>query len=491
MGASCLPLIDLDAESKGVDPARRLAVSTLQPSEDRVVASGAVIEVRWTAANLMGVQAVATVVARLRGELAETIIAGGILVDDTGVTQTIGWDTTDLPGGEYNVLVRITAGEGAASDTATGIVTINTPATFEFVDPAVDVTLEPQPDPNDPDAEPTAMLTFSWRTADEEALATGTLELDADDDHDSGNEITLSDITISTSDDLDTFVWNGTDSAGAAVDPGAYTLLARIDDTVNPALVVEATGRVTVPEPEEEPNEPEPIVLGFTAPEEDTTFLATDDPIELAFELDESEDVLVDLKIDPDDDHQNGNELTILSQRLVEEGTTADSFDWDGADSAGAPAPDGIYRPFLVLVRGEGEPVVVQADALIFRRSDEDQPLIALLAPAADMEVEAGDFVTIRWRDDVPSDDATIRLTLDDDDTPDEAVETDEPEREILADRDAAGDGVQDSFVFQVPADLAFGRYTVFAYIDRDGAAPFDGIATAAGQVVRRDPDAP
>ena len=101
----------------------------------------------------------------------------------------------------------------------------------------------------------------------------------------------------------------------------------------------------------------------------------------------------------------------------------------------------------------------------------------------------AGSFVTIRWRDDDPSETATIRLAIDDDMNPQEATETDDPEMEILSGRVASGDGVQDTFSFQVPSTLAPGTYFVFGYIDRDGAAPFEHSSVAAGRIIIRDPN--
>jgi hypothetical protein len=100
--------------------------------------------------------------------------------------------------------------------------------------------------------------------------------------------------------------------------------------------------------------------------------------------------------------------------------------------------------------------------------------------------------VLIKWRDDDPSESARIRLTIDDDATPDEGVETDDPEEVIPSadwdDLEAEGDGVQDTFSFYIGDDREPGRYWIFAYIDRDEAAPWDNVAIAAGQIVVEDP---
>jgi len=142
--------------------------------------------------------------------------------------------------------------------------------------------------------------------------------------------------------------------------------------------------------------------------------------------------------------------------------------------------------------RGSGSPVNVEAEGLVYRRDDEDQPLIGLILPTNDETVTggAGGNVLIKWRDDDPSESATIRIVIDDDETPNEGVETDNAEVEILADRDADGDGVQDTYSYPISDDLDPGRYWIFAYIDRDDAAPWDNISVAAGSIEKEDPDA-
>ena len=47
---------------------------------------------------------------------------------------------------------------------------------------------------------------------------------------------------------------------------------------------------------------------------------------------------------------------------------------------------DGIYRVFMAGNRGSGSPQLVQADGLIFRRSADDKPLIALLEPWQELQ---------------------------------------------------------------------------------------------------------
>lgn len=485
-GATCVPIFDL----RDPDPpkGRLLAAAIIQPNVDRTAPLGAIVRVEWTAANLTSQPGVATVIVRKLDELTETIIDGGVILDTAGVTRRVDWDTAGFEAGDYAIAIRLEAGVERAADTATGTITLNDAPTFRFLAPLTDVTFgEQTPDPNEPDAEPT--LEISWEASDADDAATATLNLDSDDDHANGNEIEIESITISqgVAAQVDKFEWDGTASDGSDVEEGRYFIFAVVTDGVNEDLIVTAPGRVTMPErPDEEPTE-----LAVTAPAEDTDFLVDADPlaIEFTFPEDEDEELLIDLKVDRDDNHTNGNELTILSQRLIDEDTTTDSFDWNGADTAGAQVPSGIYRVFMVVDRGSGDPEIQEAEGLVMRRFNPVAPLISLLAPATDQTVTGGAFVRISWRDDDPEENSTIRLTIDDDEVPSEAVETNGPEIEILSGRQANPDGVQDTFSYQVPASLAPGRYTIFATVDRDGAAPFDNTATAVGKIVIEDPE--
>jgi hypothetical protein len=339
------------------------------------------------------------------------------------------------------------------------------------------------PDPNAPDEVPT--VTIRWTGFDLEGTANLEIFADPDADHESGNELSLVQAVLAAAAEIDTFEWDGGNADASEDEDATYTLFATVDDGVNPAQTIEGLARITVPL-----DSTMTFTLEFQAPDEDIEFLADDDPLAIEFTLDEKDDVLIDLGIDTDDDHTNGNEQLILFQRLIEKDTNEESFDWDGTDRHGDAVDDAIYRVYIVVNRGSGTPQTLNADGLVLRRAETDTPLIAMLEPASDRTKDAGDFETLKWRDDDPAESATVRLTLDDDEFPDEAVETDEDEIEILADRQAKGDGVQDTFAFQVPSDLGPGTYYIFAYIDEDGAAPYDHVSTAAGQIIIEDPDA-
>ncbi len=488
VGATCFPIFEPDATEDVATPTTTLGVSVLRPSADREVALGDVVEVEWTAVNLNDAAAVATVYVRHRDTFNETILEGGVRMEISSGEQTIEWDTTDFEGGEYSIHVTVESGTLDQTDEAEGRITINSPPTFEFTEPTEDTELvERDPnDPNDPNAPMLpAEITIRWTAYDSDSDGEATISIDPDTDHDSGNEIEIHDADIPRASGFETFDWDGTDKSGDRVEGDTYYLFATISDAVNGETVVEGLARLIVPVDEE-------FELAVTQPEDNTDFLTADDPLTIEFTFDEEDDVLIDLRIDQDESHSNGNEITILSQRLIEKDTHEDDFDWNGDDSDGNAVDDGIYRIFMSVNRGSGSPVNVEADGLVYRRDDEDQPLIGLISPAYDETVTggAGGDVLIKWRDDDPSESATIRIMIDDDKTPNEGAETDDAEVEILADRDADGDDVQDTFSYHISDDLAPGRYWIFAYIDRDGAAPWDNISVAAGQIVVEDPDA-
>ncbi len=495
-GGTCVPLVDLDARQPR-EEARTLGVSVTSPSTDRAVTQGLVVRIEWTAFNQTGSEAIATLLVRSREDLSDTILSGGIRIEGQSATQSFDWDTTDFAPAQYLIRVRVEAGEETSEAEAGGEVTVDEPPTFEFDEPLIDTTLiftdedDESSDEEDPGTnlgEAENELRIGWVSVDRDGTASADIGLDVDEDHESGNEIIITNTPLSTDGDVDSFNFDGTDADGVDVQPATYFLYARITDPVNPDQIVQSPARITVGE---RPDSAEPGTPEITEPEEDTELLTGGDPVTITYTLDEPEDILLDIKIDTDDNRRNGNELTILSQMLVESDVDEDTFEWEGSVVAGGPAPEGIYRVFLVVNREEGAPELADAPALIFLRSSDEQPLIALLAPDQDITVAGGDFVTIRWRDEDPGEDATIRLTIDDDPDPDELVETDEPELQILVGRDAAADGVQDTFNYQLPNNLEPGLYYIFAYIDKDGAPPWDQVNASAGRLIIEDPTAP
>jgi flagellar hook assembly protein FlgD len=503
-GATCLPLIDLD-EDETVVSGTTLAVAVTRPSADRAVPPATRIEIEWMAANLTSSEAVATVLVRFRDDRSETILAGGLRLPAGQTTGTLGWDTSldwdtsDFLGGAYSIVARIEADGQTKEATAPGRITINTPPSFEFTEPTEDTELIGQVDPNDPNAPPgPASVTIRWTAFDPDGDGTAQIRIDPEDpnlpdepdtDRDSGDEITIAEVSIPSTAGFDSLEWDGTDSAGERVPGATYDLFAVVSDGVNDEQIIEASVQIVVPDE---------IELALTEPSENETLLTSDpnDVIMIEFTLDEDNDVFIDLRIDPDDNHRNGNETTIVARRKIEQGTKEGSEEWRGQDSEGNDVGDGIYRLIMVVNRSSGPSETVRAEGLVFVRSSENQPLIALLEPNTDATFTGGEGgeLLIRWRDDDPSDSATIRLTIDDDATPNEGgAETDGAEENIPSadDLDPSGDGLDDTFTYYVSDDRPPGRYWIFAYIDRADEAGIDHIAIAGGQLVIEDPDEP
>ncbi len=492
-GGTCVPLLDLEQSGSSADVPRsrtELTVSVLRPSSDRSVAKGAAVEVQWTSGNLTGSEAIATILLRNRDDLSETILAGGIRVTGVGTTQSFDWDTAAFDGGSFGVLVRVEAGGRIAESFSPGRITVNTPPELEFTEPTGDVRFgEDGGDADNDNADEAPSLTIRWTATDPDGDGSLSLGLDPDGDHASGNEVFILERDIPLSGGVDSFRWDGNDLDDDPVEDGVYRLFARISDDINEERFVNAGVHVTIPEVEEEtPFDPSAFSIESLA--EDAEFLTDDESFTIEYGVPGGRELLIDLLIDTDDNPSNGNEQVILSQRFLEEDVTADDFEWDGTDAQGDPVADGLYKVVIVANAGENTPLIEISEGLLMRRSFEDQPLVGVLSPATDQETDAGAFIQIRWRDDVPTEEAEIRIVVDDDPTPNEDVETDDPEVEVLAGRDAVPDGtVTDSYQYQVAADLLPGRFWFHVYIDRDGDAPFDHVSTSPRPIIIRDPE--
>jgi flagellar hook assembly protein FlgD len=528
LGSTCVPLINLDNNSPSTPTGTLLSAAVTRPAVTREVAADSTIEIEWTAVNLTEDNAIAEVFVRWRTDLSETILAGGLRLPEAGGTQTLDWDTSGFQGGEYSIHVRVTAGGRSEESAAPGRITLNTAPSFEFTAPEMDVELgDPNAviEPNTPsgpsvggsDGDATT-ITIKWTAFDPDGDGMARLEVDPDEDdpnHDSGNEIIITELPLLEESSSESFDWDGSDESGVRVETDTYVLYARVTDDFNKDQLIENAGKLIIPDPPEE--EPTPPLI--TAPDADTDFLESDADLKIEYLLGESEDVLVDLEIDPDDNNSNGNEIRIDSQRLVEvvedEDTQTGEFDWNGDDEHNDPVPSGIYHVLLLINRGSGSPQIVSSDALVFRRVDDDQPLIALIEPNTDQTVEAGQFVFIKWRDDdhggveepedpndpntaaYDKDPAVIHLWLDDDDTFGDDPNDPAPMVEITPDPndpiDALKDGVLDTFNYRVPelSVLGPGRYYIFATITREAVTPPDegNVSRAAGQVVIDDPN--
>lgn len=488
-GGTCLPLVDNTRRTAAEGTTR--AIDITEPSEAAVVSAGDVVQINWAASNLSGEPGTVRLSAESRLDLTRRVLVENLALNGTGGSGEFSWDTTGFDG-PYAVVAELVTTSRTVEDVAGAIITVDVAPVFTWSAPASDETFTTGETPERP-------ITLSWTVRDRNATVRIGLDEDADhgeftnDPNDtSRNEIVLVERDVDASTTDDTFSFTGTDSAGTAVPEGRYFVFAIVNDGQNDDVVAEAAGRVRVVAAE--PNEPATETT-FTDPNDDTTFLTTTPTLPVSVDVVQTQDVLVDLKVDTDDNHQNGNEQTILSQRFVEAGDETVRFDWNGNTTASVAVAAGIYRLLAVVNSGGASPTIVESPGFVFRRSAAELPLIALLEPAARQEVQAGAFVNIRWRDELGDVGAseqtgvTVRIVLDEDGS----AATTGDQIEILTGRDAAGDGVRDSFSWQVPDGLldVGVEYTIIAFIDRDGAAPFDSSSSAAGKVTIPDPAAP
>ncbi|MFH1746469.1 MAG: hypothetical protein ABIG44_05425 [Planctomycetota bacterium] len=460
---TCLPILQ---DQITIPAPIEFGVSIQTPTRDSTVHQGAVIDISWTAYNTSGSNALARLYVESRTDLTQTVLVSNLNVGNTTITPITPWDTTDFGPGVYVIYAELGSSAGTTQTTAAGRITIDAAPTLEFTQPTED-------------AEFTSAdgITIGWTAQDPEGTGQALFGLDLDLNHFNGDELFIHEANIPAEESDGTFDWDGTDLSGNSVEPGTYYLFALLDDNLNLEQAVTADARIIIPEPEEEEEEEEddPITLGIVEPSEDVDFLDADDELSIEYSVNKFEDVLIDLKVDTDDNHANGNERTILSQVLVAGGTETDTWDWEGAfvDGDAEDAPDGIYRLFIAANTGGAGPEVAEAEGLIYRRATENTPLIALLEPTSVTTGVPGGFIKIRWRDDDPTDEATITLAIDDDPNPaeseDGSEEGDIAEIVILTGREAAGQGdVQDSYLWQVPGTLEPGTYYIFAYIGDD-----------------------
>lgn len=470
MADGCFPIID-ERDTTPALPSTPLGAAVSKPSTNRTVPVGTVVTIEWSAANLTGEEGVATVLVVFREDQSETIIDGGVLIQSESIARASVWDTAGFAEGEYAVRVRVEAGGKSDEATAPGAITLDDAPSFTFTEPFQPTSLTRGG--NDP-----IDVTIRWSAGDSGGDGKATLAVDPDLDHESGNEIDITEVDLPTQVELGSFDWNGNDIDGNGVEAGTYNLFARVTDGAGNESIVNGLATITVVV-----DDSDPVNTELTEPAEDTEMLG-DATVTIKATFDEENDVLIDLKVDDDDDHQNGNEITVLSQRLITSETHEDTFVWNGQDASGTVVRDGIYRAILLVHRGGTQPTIIEGDALIFRRAVAEKPLIACINPATNQTLKAGQFLSIAWRDEDPGETAKVTLTLVSGATP--PVET-----VILSNREAKGDDVQDSFSYQIPLALAPGIYSIRASIDRDDATPPDHDSTAVGKLIIKDPNDP
>jgi hypothetical protein len=481
-GATCLPL-RINPNDAG-DPPTQYGVSVLSPSVDRTVAEGTQVSIRWTAFAATGVQGTASLYVESRSDLTQTVLVEGVAVIGGAVTSTSVWDTTGHTGSPYVIYASLVTNAGTKTVTGPGRITVDARPVLTFTQPTANTTYKIG------DGE----LTIGWEAYDPEGEGDVTIALDPDDDPTSGNEIFIRDAGITESDDEVTFDWTGEDLLGEDVAAGTYRLIALLSDDLHPEFAVDSGILITVEEADDDGDDDDELVtFSIIEPEEDVDFLTTDASLQIVVGVNQFDDVLIDLKIDTDDNHGNGNELTILSQMLVTGGTETVPFDWDGSLVGGGDAGAGIYKVLALMNTGGTSPRTAVGDALIYRRTDENQPLIAILQPAQVESVQYGDLMPIRWRDNDPTGTATITLTIDDDNIPDQGEDGSDPEDmaeiEIVSGLDASTSF--DVYFWSISATLPPGTYYVFAYIEEnpDGGGPgLTHVSVGPAPVVIKDP---
>ena len=461
IAGTCIPLVDNVQQDRTVGD--NLAVSINDPSADETVLEGDIVSIEWTASNLTGAPATLALIAESRDDLSRTTLIDQLEVESTGDSGIHLWDTTGFSG-PYSLIARIETAQQSFEEASFGLVTVDSPPLFEFISPVTDLTFESGDSIN-----------IRWRGQDTDG--TVSIGLDPDTSHSNSNDITIAEEGLPVTIDRETTVWSGYSVEGTEVEGGTYNLFAVASDGVNADVTVNAGVQITVVVEEE----PEGVVVD--EPAEDDEFVGGGH-FDIVYRTNQSVDAIVDVKIDTDETHDNGNEITILSQQFVEADDNPPTLEWDGNDSSGAAVDDGIYRTFVIVDIGGSSTLSAEADGLIFRRSVEDQPLIGMLTPSESETVDPGDSVTIEWRDEDENEAADIRIVVDDDPST-----TPDGEIEILTGRDASGDGVQDRYVWQVPSGtLTVGtEYYIIGYIDDDGSG---NRSIAPGTIIVRDPTA-
>ncbi|MBN2445264.1 MAG: hypothetical protein JXO22_00945 [Phycisphaerae bacterium] len=363
MALSCTMLFPpVDGGDSGDDT---YSVAFDAPLGSRVVPSGTLIGITWHAYVDADASATLSVLVRHTGDRENTDLETNIPLNSGRSDGSLTWDTAEFSGGVYIVRAQVLVdGVVKAESDASGEITIDGIPEFEFTAPSKAVTLESG-----------GLVEIAWTAFDPDETGedgsgkedtTAKIGVDLDLNHASGNEVYIYESTLAVESADETFEWDGTDLDDNAADPGVYYVFALIDDTINSVLTVDATGTIEVAEEEEE--EEEEVAVGIISPEDDIEFLTAGDPLEIEYGVNKSSDTLVDLRIDTDDNHANGNETTVVLQRLIEADTETAVHEWDGNDYRGVAVDDGIYTPIVSVSSGSSAATTVAGEALIYVR---------------------------------------------------------------------------------------------------------------------------
>jgi len=467
-----------------------------EPLADVVLAGGATYTVAWTDEGFGNGDVVRLVVDadadHTNGDEITILTSRPLDADEAGDDE-FEWDGRDVdgvrPSAGWYFLVAVINPDGSLP------IRVTAPGRIRLANQAPTVVVSQPAEDQQVDTNGTVLV--AWTADDPDDDATIVVWYDADEDATFDRNNPPANIIrdgISEDNGPSSVDW---DTTGVA--EGTYSIFVTIDDGVNEPVTDAAPGRITVPNAVPQ--------LTFTEPADDVsvTFGSTTTIAWTA--TDPEDDARIDLYVDLDADHDNGNETLILEDRQENDGE--DDFAWDptgltpGRYFVFARIDDGVADPT--------RPVTVEATGTIAVQADADDPTIVLTEPAGDLTAVETEPVEIRWDDQNTSAEARIALRYDDDPRPDQGgAEINEPERTIQTDLPADPDGDQDRHLWDWhPEDITqqavpAGEYYLFAYIDDDGDpldGTFDALAVAIGKVtipntapelafVRLDPDA-
>ena len=384
-------------------------------------------------------------------------------VDDVGDSFDFdGFDAAGdvVPVGTYYVIAVLDDGAGTElTDLSLG--TIRVPLTF--TKPREDAEL----------AEADDSITIQWEMDDGGLGGSLSLGLDADLDHTSGNEEILAgggpfDGSLTSLELTASMITAG------ELEPGTYYLYAWIEQSGLDDMFVTAPVQITL-------GNFSPPTMEFVDLDDDLEVLVGDTVTIEWDDEDVDDNATIDLFVDPDQNHNNGNEIQLLWNRLEDPDGEDDRFAWNTTGQR----PDEYYV-FATISDGR-DSVDAEAAGRIILRNCQDCPLITLIQPASVVSSDVTRTVAISWDDGVPSAQAVIALYY---------VDFDETETLIAdgieANPDQAGDDLYEWDL--LPDDLTEsavpeGAYDVKAYIKDGSASPtppgdFDGWDVASGKVV-------